>query len=139
MCTWSDDPPWTSSEIALSRVSVNSMPDEDAADDLVYLRALDYFKGLLFLTTNRTGTFDDAFISRIHVKIQYEALDRSTRRQIWENGWDKLALYGEKEGRKIHWSYEAKEYVRKNEDLENLEWNGREIRNGQSSASLGER
>lgn len=30
---------------------------------LVFLRALDYFQGILFLTTNRVGSFDEAFAS----------------------------------------------------------------------------
>ncbi len=33
----------------------------------VFLRLLEYFQGILFLTTNRVETFDDAFQSRIHI------------------------------------------------------------------------
>ncbi|KAF5625449.1 AAA family ATPase [Fusarium sp. NRRL 25303] len=47
-----------------------------------FLRRMEYFKGLLFLTTNRVGQIDDAFISRVHVAIGYQALDEETRRKI---------------------------------------------------------
>jgi hypothetical protein len=35
----------------------------------VFLRMLEYYKGLLFLTTNRVGTFDEAFKSRVHISL----------------------------------------------------------------------
>ncbi|KAF2104762.1 hypothetical protein NA57DRAFT_51566 [Rhizodiscina lignyota] len=35
----------------------------------VLLRMLEYYSGILFLTTNRVGTIDEAFKSRIHIKI----------------------------------------------------------------------
>jgi SpoVK/Ycf46/Vps4 family AAA+-type ATPase len=35
----------------------------------VFLRMLEYYKGLLFLTTNRVGTFDEAFTSRVHISL----------------------------------------------------------------------
>lgn len=34
-----------------------------------FLRALEYYRGILFLSTNRVGTFDEAFTSRIHIQI----------------------------------------------------------------------
>jgi hypothetical protein len=37
---------------------------------IAFLRALELYEGVLFLTTNRVGSFDDAFISRIQVKLQ---------------------------------------------------------------------
>lgn len=35
----------------------------------VFLRQLEYFDGVLFLTTNRPSSFDDAFQSRIHMAL----------------------------------------------------------------------
>ena len=35
----------------------------------VFLRMLEYYKGLLFLTTNRVGAFDEAFKSRVHISL----------------------------------------------------------------------
>jgi len=43
----------------------------------VFLRILEYYTGILFLTTNRVGTFDEAFRSRIHMWLYYPPLDSS--------------------------------------------------------------
>ncbi len=51
----------------------------------VFLRVLEYYKGILFLTTNRVNTFDDAFKSRIHIPIRYTDLSQTSRLQIWRN------------------------------------------------------
>ncbi|KAI0013709.1 P-loop containing nucleoside triphosphate hydrolase protein [Xylariaceae sp. FL0662B] len=51
----------------------------------VFLRVLDYYGGILFLTTNRVSAFDDAFKSRIHIPIRYTHLSRSSRQQIWRD------------------------------------------------------
>jgi len=51
----------------------------------VFLRVLEYYTGILFLTTNRVTTFDDAFKSRIHIPIRYTDLSPASRKQIWRN------------------------------------------------------
>lgn len=45
---------------------------------------LEYYRGLLFLTTNRVSTFDSAFQSRFHLTLNYQGLDDISRRNIWE-------------------------------------------------------
>ena len=50
----------------------------------MFLRILEYYQGILFLTTNRIVTFDLAFKSRIHLALKYNALDASQRKQLWE-------------------------------------------------------
>lgn len=42
-----------------------------------------YFRGILFLTTNRVRTFDEAFQSRIHVSLLYPDLSPDAKRKIW--------------------------------------------------------
>lgn len=49
-----------------------------------FLRELEYFSGILFLTTNRIETMDRAFQSRIQVAVEYKPLGTNSRRQIWE-------------------------------------------------------
>lgn len=49
----------------------------------IFLRELEYFDGILFLTTNRPGDIDEAFQSRIHVSIGLKALDAAERRKVW--------------------------------------------------------
>jgi hypothetical protein len=98
---------------------------------IVFLRALDYFEGILFLTTNRVGHFDEAFMSRIHLSLGYEKLSDNARGKIWDNMFRKLDEDHKRGGRKITYEYHAKSYV-KSPDVQVLEWNGREIRNGKS-------
>ncbi|KAE8445487.1 hypothetical protein EG329_013377 [Mollisiaceae sp. DMI_Dod_QoI] len=56
----------------------------------VFLRVLEYYDGILVLTSNRVGTFDEAFKSRIQLALHYENLDRTQRRAIWENFFKRL-------------------------------------------------
>ncbi|KAF9883009.1 hypothetical protein FE257_004322 [Aspergillus nanangensis] len=49
----------------------------------IFLRLLEYYEGILFLTTNRADHIDPAFESRIHVSVRYPDLDTAARRQIW--------------------------------------------------------
>jgi len=49
----------------------------------IFLRQLEYFQGIMFLTTNRVETFDEAFQSRIHIALKYNDLDRKAKRIIW--------------------------------------------------------
>lgn len=93
---------------------------------------MDYFEGILFLTTNRVGHFDEAFMSRIHVSIGYERLDDKAREQIWDNLFAKLKEDKKNGGPEVRYEYEAKQYAKKDGDVKRLEWNGREIRNGVS-------
>lgn len=49
----------------------------------IFLRQLEYYQGILILTTNRADTIDDAFHSRIHFHFSYEELDAPARKAIW--------------------------------------------------------
>ena len=49
----------------------------------VFLRVLEYFNGLLFLTTNRIEDIDEAIISRCIAMIKYQAPNKSERQRIW--------------------------------------------------------
>lgn len=49
----------------------------------VFLRVLEYFNGLLFLTTNRVDDIDEAIISRCIAMIKYHAPNSNDRRKIW--------------------------------------------------------
>lgn len=91
-----------------------------------FLRALEYFKGILFLTTNRVGTFDEAFISRIHVPIYYAEFRDEQRAKIWARFFEKLEEDREATMRILQ---SAKDYTQ-SQELQDLKWNGREIRNG---------
>jgi SpoVK/Ycf46/Vps4 family AAA+-type ATPase len=49
----------------------------------VFLRGLEYFNGLLFLTTNRVDDIDEAIVSRCIALIKYNAPDEDAKRRIW--------------------------------------------------------
>jgi AAA+ superfamily predicted ATPase len=51
----------------------------------IFLRQLEYFEGMLFLTTNRVSSFDSAFTSRIHLALNYPSLEPNQRLEIWRN------------------------------------------------------
>lgn len=51
----------------------------------VFLRMLEYYNGILILTSNRVATFDEAFKSRINLPIRYPDLDEDQRVKIWSN------------------------------------------------------
>lgn len=49
----------------------------------VFLRVLEYFNGLLFLTTNRVDDIDEAIVSRCIALIRYNPPDAAAKRRIW--------------------------------------------------------
>lgn len=50
----------------------------------MFLRVLEYYQGIMFLTTNRLETFDPAFKSRIHLALKYSALEEAHRKKLWK-------------------------------------------------------
>ena len=51
------------------------VPWTDGVPRIVFLRVLEYYEGILFLTTNRVGISDEAFKSRIHISLYYPPLN----------------------------------------------------------------
>ncbi|KAK5110581.1 hypothetical protein LTR85_000996 [Meristemomyces frigidus] len=95
---------------------------------MTFLRRLEYFRGLLFLTTNRVSQIDEAFMSRLHVAIGYKNLTASARKSTWKGFFSKLEK--ERAGR-VEIAQDAKNYVLEDE---RVELNGREIRNALQTA-----
>ena len=50
----------------------------------VFLRGLEYYQGIMFLTTDWVKLIDDAISSRIHLSLKYESLGLAAKRGIWE-------------------------------------------------------
>jgi SpoVK/Ycf46/Vps4 family AAA+-type ATPase len=61
----------------------------------VFLRVLEYYDGILILTTNRIGTFDEAFKSRVQLALHYPTLNDKAREEIWHNFIRSLFAEGE--------------------------------------------
>ena len=93
----------------------------------VFLRVLEYNAGILILTSNRVGTFDEAFKSRIHLALHYENLNGPQQRKIWRNFLNRLKVL---DGDNI--DYE--DIVGNLEELGKEDMNGRQIRNAITTA-----
>ena len=70
-------------DVFLERRSLHDMERNGLVS--IFLRVLEYYSGILFMTTNRVRTFDDAFKSRIHVPLKYEDLPAESRLTVWRN------------------------------------------------------
>jgi hypothetical protein len=112
----------------------------------VFLRVLEYYNGILFLTTNRVGTIDDAFRSRIHMSLYYPPLDKAQTRDIFRLNVAKLR---EIEAQRHQLTGEPEMLIREAEIVDFASrhyeeharlsgcWNGRQIRNAfQITSSL---
>ncbi|KAI0490449.1 P-loop containing nucleoside triphosphate hydrolase protein [Xylaria cf. heliscus] len=103
----------------------------------VFLRVLEYYEGILFLTTNRVGVFDEAFKSRIHLPLYYPPLEWKSARKIWSTYLAKLKSSSlvEVDEEEIM-DYAETFFERQNKKGSKIGpiWNGRQIRNGFQSA-----
>ena len=56
----------------------------------VFLRELEHYDGILFLTTNRLQAFDEAVLSRVHLALRYEPLKPEARAAVWKYFLDQV-------------------------------------------------
>ena len=93
----------------------------------IFLRLLEFHDGILILTSNRVGTFDEAFKSRIQLAIHYAPLEKAQRRRIWRN----LLEHIERMEPSMIDFEELMDYI---DELSYSEMNGRQIRNALTTA-----
>ena len=99
----------------------------------VFLRELEYFKGIIFLTTNLSSTIDLAFRSRVNIHLFFSPLSFTSRAQLWQKFLDRLFVPFEASSPSsvpMFRRLEAKEI----EQLAAWELNGREIKNAVKTA-----
>ena len=58
----------------------------------IFLRLLDYYQGILFLTTNRPDVLDHAVRSRVMLRVDSPDLDQDSRAAIWETMFEAAGL-----------------------------------------------
>ncbi|KAJ7145354.1 P-loop containing nucleoside triphosphate hydrolase protein [Mycena crocata] len=104
-------------EVFLQERSLNNV--ERNALVSIFLRQLEYYQGILILTTNMARTCDIAMESPIHFCIHYSDLDQAARLAIWKTFVTKS-----------HITFKEEDFVR----LSELRLNGRQIKNAVSSA-----
>jgi SpoVK/Ycf46/Vps4 family AAA+-type ATPase len=88
----------------------------------MFLQKTNRLLGILFLTSNRVKTFDEAFQSRIHFAVQFSILTEQQRKKIWE-------MWFKKASDKLDPSFEWQEYLEEEGRLVKEKLNGRQIRN----------
>ena len=102
---------------------------------VVFLRVLEYYSGVIILTTNRVGEFDEAFRSRIHISLYYPKLDYKSTSKVWERNIQRLKqssldlVVDEEEIRKF-----AEKHWKANRERPSRRWNGRQIKNAFQTA-----
>ncbi|KAK1486018.1 hypothetical protein CCUS01_15214 [Colletotrichum cuscutae] len=89
----------------------------------VFLRLLEYYRGILLMTTNRVNTIDPAFKSRIHLTLHYPDLTPEARQQLWRRFIDLAVPKNAVSGNDV-------------ERLAVLPINGREVKNVIKVATL---
>ena len=90
--------------------------------DLVFLRVLEYYHGIMFLTTNQIAQFDVAIPSRIHISVQYNRLRPEQMERIFKGFLQPL------EDKNLVDEYdEILQWLK--EDVYNIGLDGRQIRN----------
>ncbi|KAJ5776441.1 uncharacterized protein N7511_001452 [Penicillium nucicola] len=93
----------------------------------VFLRVLEYYQGILVLTTNQIAQFDVAVHSRIHIAIKYSELDETRALQIFRNFLVPLDRKG-----KIKDIKDIEEWLQR--EIGRVSFDGRQIRNVITSA-----
>ncbi|KAI1347023.1 hypothetical protein F5Y01DRAFT_330216 [Xylaria sp. FL0043] len=131
-------------EIFLSQRQKNDDSISRNAMVSVFLRTLEYYPGILFLTTNRPGALDEAVKSRVHLSLRYPSLELSETIAIFRMNLNRLKTIEEERARLNG----EKAMVIKEDDIlafaskhfhedVRARWNGRQIRNAfQIAASL---
>ena len=108
-------------------------------DVTVFLRVLEYYTGILFLTTNRVGAFDSAFKSRIHMHLYYPPLREKQTLSIWKMNFERTV---ERKKNLIADEKEIMDYALnhfRSTSPQKANWNGRQIRNAfQTATALAE-
>jgi hypothetical protein len=106
----------------------------------VFLRMLEHYNGILFLTTNRGGVLDEAVKSRVHLNLKYESLNLDQTMEIFELNIERLEeIEAQRSKAKGHRKLVvvksdvlefAETYFNKYENSNGMgRWNGRQIRN----------
>lgn len=102
---------------------------------------MEYYAGILFLTTNRVGDFDEAFTSRIHISLYYPELDAGKTLEVFDNNLAMIEDRFAKKNRLINIEntkirgFAATHFLQHKE----ARWNGRQIRNAcQTALALAE-
>ncbi|PHH80674.1 hypothetical protein CDD80_354 [Ophiocordyceps camponoti-rufipedis] len=100
----------------------------------IFLRTLEYYQGILFLTTNRVRDMDPAFASRVHVSLEYPDLDAGARAAVWRSFLSRCVVDGADTSVKGDAAHDVS--AADVDVLSELHLNGRVIKNVLKAANL---
>ncbi|GIK05562.1 hypothetical protein Aspvir_009675 [Aspergillus viridinutans] len=69
-------------DVFLQERSIDNMAHNEIV--AVFLRLLEYYRGIMLMTTNRANAIDRAFQSRIHLTLHYPELNSVAKEHIWK-------------------------------------------------------
>lgn len=95
----------------------------------VFLRTLEFYTGVLFLTTNRVGVLDDAIKSRLTWTEYYPPLDAIQTREIWKINLSLLQQKNEKLDVDEPGIMQFAKKIFSLSEKRKCKWNGRQIQN----------
>ncbi|KAK3291100.1 uncharacterized protein B0H64DRAFT_446347 [Chaetomium fimeti] len=114
----------------------------------VFLRVMEYYNGVLFLTTNRPGQLDEAIKSRVHSALLYQTLSQAQTEKVFRMNIKRLEYIEMQRGKVLPDSSQpylqadktgilafAEKHWKEHEYDELGRWNGRQIRNAFISAA----
>ncbi|KAH0494597.1 hypothetical protein TgHK011_001214 [Trichoderma gracile] len=101
-------------------------PNDIHRDELVsiFLRELEYFRGIICLTTNLYHTIDAAFRSRVSLHLLFQSLNRGARETVWRKFLQRLP-----EQKRLETSPYERDELPTIGQLSLWQLNGREIKN----------
>ncbi|KAM0248303.1 hypothetical protein ACHAP5_003473 [Fusarium lateritium] len=105
----------------------------------IFLRTLEYYPGILFLTTNRVGALDEALTSRVHVSIFFPYLNMQQTVDLFSMNLKRSEMIAEQRATRT----KAPKLIIKHDEIKQFAedqfldrpsqsspwWNGRQIRN----------
>ncbi|KAG8161865.1 hypothetical protein KVR01_008852 [Diaporthe batatas] len=142
--------------LLLDEAEIFLSPREKRDDNLqrnalvsIFLRILEYYPGILFLTTNRPGALDEAVKSRVHITLFYPQLSKADTVSLFQMNIERLKMI---EKQRVAITQEPEMIIEEGSILDfarehfetfsysgtvDCRWNGRQIRNAfQIAASL---
>lgn len=126
---------WTKPTFSLRSEKRGETTLTGTPSSLFFYAALEYYSGILFLTTNRIGSFDEAFKSRIHISLYYAPLDEAQTFKVWVTNLNRLR----RSNSDICFQESEIEAFARAHWQDGKRWNGRQIRNAfQTAVALAE-
>jgi SpoVK/Ycf46/Vps4 family AAA+-type ATPase len=88
----------------------------------VFLKKVEYYKGILVFTTNIINVIDQAFLSRVSIAIEYPPLDVNVRLKIWKGFIERINT-------KVLTNRSRQQLLEQAEEWAESDLNARQIRN----------